>query len=271
LFLHYADLNDPTTLRRIIFKIQPSEIYHLAGQSHVGLSFDIPESTCETTAISTLRLLETIRDMDKKPRFYHASSSEIFGKPLKSPQTEDTPFSPVNPYGCAKMFAHQMVKIYRSSFNIFACNGIAYNHESSRRGENFVTRKICRAAAYIKTGLQGELILGDLNAKRDWGYAPDYVYGMWLCLQHYTADDFLFATGELRSVRDIVYIAFNTLHLNPDKYIKYDPRFTRIQEPCELVGSFKKAEDKLGWRPKKHFEDMIREMTLHELELLEAK
>src|SRR5437016_5531203 len=180
LFLHYAELDETTTLRRILVQVRPQELYHLAGQSHVGLSFEIPEATCEMTAMGTLRLLEMVRDLPELPRIFHPASSEIFGRPRAVPQDEETPFAPVSPYGCAKAFATQMVRIYRQSFGLFASNGIMYNHESPRRGEHFVTRKICRAAAAIKLGLQTELSLGDTSARRDWGHARDYVRGMWL-------------------------------------------------------------------------------------------
>ncbi len=214
LFLHYADLDDLTTTRRVLAKSAPDELYHLAGQSHVGLSFEIPESTCEMTAMGTLRLLEMARDLAKAPRIFHPSSSEIFGRPEQSPQNEDTPMAPVNPYGCAKAFATQMVQIYRRTHGLFACNGIMYNHESPRRGENFVTRKICRAAAAIKLGQEKELLLGDTATRRDWGHARDYVRAMWLTLQQAAADDYVFATGQLHSVQEVVETAFGVVGLN---------------------------------------------------------
>lgn len=269
LLLHYADLDDPTTLRRVLHEVSPDEMYHLAGQSHVGLSFEIPESTCDLTAMGTLRLLEMIRDLASPPRFYQASSSEVFGRPSGSPQNEKTPFDPVTPYGCAKAFATQMVAVYRKSFDLFAVNGIMFNHESPRRGENFVTRKICRAAAEIKAGLRKELTLGDLSAQRDWGYAPDYVRGMWLSLQHETAEDFVFATGVLHSVRDVVETAFGAAGLNWEDCVKKDPRFMRPAEPVALIGDSTKARSLLGWEPKKPFEDFIAEMTQAELAALE--
>lgn len=265
LFLHYADLDDSTTLRRLLVKVAPDEIYHLAGQSHVGLSFEIAESTCEMTAFGTLRLLEIIRDMPQTPKLYHASSSEIFGDPAQVPQDELTPFSPVNPYGCAKAFATQMVSIYRKTFGLFACNGIMYNHESPRRGENFVTRKICRAAASIKLGLEKELVLGDTSAKRDWGDARQYVVGMWLALQHETPEDFVFATGKLHSVQDIVEQAFTVLDLDWRNYLKQDERFLRPAEPTRLVGNPQKARRLLNWQSKTTLQELIREMTLAEL------
>ncbi|HQX53413.1 MAG TPA: GDP-mannose 4,6-dehydratase, partial [Planctomycetaceae bacterium] len=194
LFLHYSDLSDTTTIRRIINNVQPTEFYHLAGQSHVGLSFDIPESTCDLTAMGTLRILEILRDLPKPPRFLHASSREIFGTPAVSPQDETTPINPNSPYGCAKAFATQMTKIYREAHGLFFCNAICYNHESPRRGENFVTRKVTLAAARIMAGLQKSVSLGDLDSARDWGYAKDYVYAMWLMLQQEEPDDYVLAT-----------------------------------------------------------------------------
>ena len=270
LFLHYAELSDPTTVRRIITRVQPDEMYHLAGQSHVGLSFEIPESTCEMTAMGTLRLLEMVRDQSKPVRFFHAASSEIFGKPAQVPQTETTPMAPVNPYGCAKAFATQMVGVYRNSFGMFACNGILYNHESPRRGQNFVTRKICRAAAAIQAGRQKELLLGDTSAKRDWGHARDYVRGMWLTLQQERAEDFIFATGELHTVQEVVEIAFDTVGLNWEKYVRQDARFMRPAESMSLVGDASKARQVLGWRPECSFPDLIREMTHAEIEALRS-
>jgi GDPmannose 4,6-dehydratase len=265
LFLHYADLDDGTTLRRLLTKVSPDEIYHLAGQSHVGLSFDIPESTCEMTGMATLRLLEIIRDLPRTPKLYHASSSEIFGNPRQVPQDEDTPFAPVNPYGCAKAFATQMVRIYRESFGLFACNGITYNHESPRRGENFVTRKICRSAAAIKLGIEKDFALGDLTAERDWGDARDYVRGMWLTLQHSAAEDFVFATGVLHSVQDIVEQAFQEVGFDWKNHLRQDERLMRRAEPHRLVGNPAKARKLLQWNPESSFESLIREMTRAEV------
>jgi GDPmannose 4,6-dehydratase len=270
LFLHYADLDDPTTLRRVLKTSAPDELYHLGGQSHVGLSFEIPESTCEMTAMGTLRLLEMIRDMAKQPRLFHAASSEIFGRPAKSPQDESTPFAPVNPYGCAKAFATQMVAVYRQTYKLFACNGIMYNHESPRRGENFVTRKICRSAAAIKLGLEKELLLGDMTSKRDWGHARDYVRGMWLILQQETADDFVLATGTLHSVQDVVETAFAVVELEWKKFVKHDARFMRPAEPLRLTGNSAKAKKVLKWEPKISFEELIKEMTDAELKRLSS-
>lgn len=268
LFLHYAELDDPTTLRRVLLKVVPDEIYHLAGQSHAGLSFEIPESTCEMTAMGTLRILEMVRDLPNLPRLFHASSSEVFGEPASLPQDEDTPLSPINPYGCAKAFATQMVAIYRRAFGLFACNGIMYNHESPRRGENFVTRKICKAAASIKLGIQKELLLGDTTAKRDWGDARDYVKGMWMTLQAEDPGDYVFATGELHSVADVVDQAFLAVGLDPGAYLRQDPRFMRRTEPCRLVGNASKAKNQLNWAPTTKFRDLITEMTKEELKRL---
>jgi GDPmannose 4,6-dehydratase len=268
LFLHYADLDDPTSMRRTLAKSAPDEVYHLAGQSHVGLSFEIPESTCEMTAMGTLRLLEMLRDLPKAPRFFHAASSEIFGRPAASPQDEETPMAPVNPYGCAKAYARQMVVIYRETHGLFACNGIMYNHESPRRGENFVTRKICRAAASIKLGLQKELVLGDTTAQRDWGHARDYVRGMWMTLQHAKPEDFVFATGKLHTVQDVVETAFSVVQLHWRDCLKQDPRFMRPAEPLHLSGNPAKAKRLLNWEPQTTFTQLITEMTQAEVESL---
>jgi GDPmannose 4,6-dehydratase len=268
LFLHYADLEDPTTLRRVLLKAQPDELYHLAGQSHVGLSFEIPESTCEMTAMATLRLLEMIRDMPNPPRLFHPASSEIFGQPATAPQDEQTPMWPVNPYGCAKAFAARMVTIYRQTFSLFACNGIMYNHESPRRGENFVTRKICKAAASIKLGLQKELELGDTTARRDWGWAPDYVRGMWLALNHSVPEDFVFATGQLHSVQDVVETAFGAMGLDWKNHVKQESRLMRLTEPMGLVGNPAKAHKILGWHPEVQFTELITRMAQSDLEEL---
>ncbi len=270
LFLHYADLDDTTTLRRVLVKGNPSEVYHLAGQSHVGLSFEIPESTCEMTAMGTLRLLEMVRDLPNPPRLFHASSSEIFGQPTEVPQTEETAMRPVSPYGCAKAFATRMVSIYRETFQLFACNGIMYNHESPRRGENFVTRKICRAAAAIKHGQQRNLQLGDTSALRDWGFAPDYVLGMWQALQHDVSGDYVFSTGKLHSVQDVVEAAFAVVGLDWRQHVRRDPLMTRPAEPLRLVGNAAKASDYLGWKPTVSFHEMIELMTQSELASISA-
>ena len=270
LFLHYGDLSDGTTLRRIFAEVRPSEIYHLAGQSHVGLSFDIPESTCEEVGMATLRLLEIARDQPQPLKFYHASSSEIFGSAAESPQTETTPFRPASPYGCAKAFATQLARVYRESYGLFVCNGILYNHESPRRGENFVTRKIARAAARIARGLDQELWLGPLESRRDWGRAQDYVAAMWLMLQQEKPDDYVVATGETHSVRDFVEAAFAVVKLPWDKYVKRNPAFDRPADPVRLVGSPAKIKAALGWQPQGSFNDLVREMVEAELAAIDS-
>src|SRR6266581_4164725 len=257
LFLHYGDLSDATTLRRIVADVQPMELYHLAGQSHVGLSFEIPESTCEEGGMATLRLLEIVRSQPQPLRFYHASSSEIFGNASEIPQTESTPLRPTSPYGCAKAFATQLAQVYRESYGLFVCNGILYNHESPRRGENFVTRKIARAAARIARNLDDELVLGNLESQRDWGRAHDYVQAMWMMLQHKTADDYVVATGETHSVREFVEAAFAVVDLPWEKYVKHDESFDRPTEPARLVGSADKIRRTLGWKPGGTFRQLV--------------
>lgn len=261
LHLHYSDLQDGTSLRRVINRIKPDEFYHLAGQSHPGLSFDIPESTCEEVANATLRLLEIFRDMDTPPRIYHATTSEIFGNVVDHPQNEETARRPTSPYGAAKVFAMNMCEIYRQAHGLFICNGIAYNHESPRRGENFVTMKICSEVAKIKAGLSDGFSLGDTSAQRDWGYAPDYVEAMWLMLQQGESRDFILATGQLHTVQDVVDAAFEAVGLSGEGRVKQDPRFMRPAEPRLLVGNASKAEKLLGWTPKKQFREMISEMV----------
>lgn len=268
LFLHYGDLSDGTTLRRIFAEVEPSEVYHLAGQSHVGLSFEIPESTSEEVGMATLRLLEICRDQKQPLRFYHASSSEIFGAAAESPQNEETPLRPANPYGCAKAFATQLARVYRQSYGLFVCNGILYNHESARRGENFVTRKIARAAARISRGLESELVLGSTSARRDWGHARDYVEAMWMMLQHDQPDDYVVATGVTHSVQDFVEAAFAVVDLPWEKYLKHDPAFERPNEPGQLVGSGEKIRRVLGWKARTPFADLVREMVEAELNAL---
>lgn len=248
--LHYGELNDPTSLRRLLHKVAPAEIYHLAGQSHVGLSFEIPEVTCHENAMATLSLLESLRDLDHPVRMYHAASSEIFGTPKASPQNEDTPFNPVNPYGCAKAFATQMCRVYREAHGLFVCSGIAYNHESPRRGENFVTRKITMAAARIKAGTQKELVLGSLEARRDWGYAKEYVEAMVRMLQQEKPDDFVLATGESHSIGEFLDAAFQRVGLEWHQYVKFDARLVRPKESQLLVGDATKARKQLGWEAK---------------------
>lgn len=265
LFLHYADLHDATTIRRIVGRVQPTELYHLAGQSHVGLSFDIPESTCDVTAMGTLRIMEILRDQPQPPRFLHASSREIFGTPTESPQNELTPVNPNSPYGCAKAFATQMTKIYRESHGLFFCNAICYNHESPRRGENFVTRKVTLAAARIKAGLQKTVSLGDLDAARDWGYAKDYVHAMWLMLQHEEPGDFVLATGQSHTIRDLLEAAFSAVDLNWQDHVQVDDRFRRPADPCQLLGDPTKAEQQLGWQRSVDFRQLIGKMVDHDL------
>src|SRR3984893_10454459 len=270
LFLHYGDLSDGTTLRRIFRDVRPAELYHLAGQSHVGLSFEIPESTCEEAGMATLRLLEIARDQPEPVRFYHASSSEIFGDAVETPQTETTPMLPASPYGCAKAFATQLARVYRQSYGLFVCNGILYNHESPRRGENFVSRKITRGGARIARGMQNELVLGSLESRRDWGRAQDYVRAMWLMLQPEKPDDYVVATGKTHSVRDFVKAAFAVVDLPWDKFVKYDDSFDRPAEPAQLIGCAEKIQRELGWRPTGTFDQLVREMVEADLEQVKA-
>lgn len=265
LFLHYADLDDTTTLRRVLTKIQPDEIYHLAGQSHVGLSFDIPESTCEFTAMGTLRLLEIIRDLNPRPKLLHTSSSEIFGRPISAPQNELTPFNPVTPYGVAKAFATQMVRVYREVHQFFACNAICYNHESPRRGESFVTRKIIKGAVAISQGRQEKLVLGNLDASRDWGYAPEYVAAMWRMLQQHHSADYVLATGQQHTVRDFLDACFTTLGLNYQDHVVVDPKFFRPAEVQNLVGDPSKAQRELNWTAQTNLHQLAQLMITAEL------
>ncbi|RLT22618.1 MAG: GDP-mannose 4,6-dehydratase [Planctomycetota bacterium] len=271
LFLHYADLSDTTTIRRIISKVQPAEFYHLAGQSHVGLSFEIPESTCDLTAMGSLRIMEILRDLPHPPRFLHASSREIFGTPTFSPQDESTPVNPNSPYGCAKAFATQMTRIYREAHGLFFCNAICYNHESPRRGENFVTRKVTLAAARIKMGLQKSVSLGDLDSARDWGYAKDYVQAMWLMLQQESPDDYVIATGESRTIRDLLETAFRHVGLNWQDHVKIDNRFKRPADAHELLGNPEKAVKQLGWKPSITFEQLIHLMVDEDLKAVKSR
>lgn len=261
LFLHYAELDDATTIRRLVTKVQPDEVYHLAGQSHVGASFEIPESTSQFAAMGTLGLLEILRDCDPKPKLLHVSSSEIFGRPDVAPQDENTPLRPATPYGVAKTFATNMVRVYRESFGMFACNAICFNHESPRRGESFVTRKITRSAARIKLGLQTELALGSLDAQRDWGYAPDFANAFHGMLQIDEPTDLVLATGELHTVRDWLDIAFTHLGLDWTRYVHQDPRFLRKADPSQLVGNATKAKQLIQWTPSIQFSEMVIEMV----------
>jgi GDPmannose 4,6-dehydratase len=283
LTLHYSDLTDHTSLRRIIRKIAPDEIYHLAGQSHVGLSFEIPEVTCQENANATLALLEILRDLDQPVRFYHAASSELFGAPATAPQNEATPINPVNPYGCAKAFAAQMCRVYRSAYGLFTVNGIAYNHESPRRGENFVTRKIALGAARIKSGLQKEIVLGNLDATRDWGWAPEYVEAMWRSLQARKAGDYVLATGRACSVREFAIAAFTELGIELTfkgrgksetarrkdtgaVVLRIDPKFYRPVESTTLVGDARLAQEVLGWKARTVGTEVARMMVRADFE-----
>jgi len=270
LFLHYGDLSDGTTLRRIFREVGPTELYHLAGQSHVGLSFELPESTCDEAGMATLRLLEIVRDQAEQVRFYHASSSEIFGNATETPQTENTPMWPASPYGCAKAFATQLVRVYRQSYGLFVCNGILYNHESPRRGENFVTRKIARGAARIARDLDVDLVLGNLESRRDWGRAQDYVRAMWMMLQHEKADDSVVATGETHSVREFVEAAFAVVNLPWEKHVKHDSSFERPAETARLVGCADKIRKTLGWKTAGTFQELVREMVEAEMRMLSS-
>lgn len=270
LFLHYGDMADGTGLRRILEKVQPDEVYHLAAQSHVRVSFDQPEYTADVVATGTLRLLEALRDFirssKKEVRIYHAGSSEMFGS-SPPPQNERTPFRPRSPYAVAKMAAYWYAATYRDAYDMFICNGILFNHESPRRGETFVTRKITRAATRIKLGLQDRLYLGNLDARRDWGYAGDYVEAMWLMLQQERPDDYVVATGESRSVREFLDEAFGLLDLDWRDYVVIDPRYFRPTEVEHLQGDATKAREKLGWRPRVTFKELVRMMVEHDLEL----
>ncbi|MDE5075970.1 MAG: GDP-mannose 4,6-dehydratase [Trichodesmium sp. St15_bin1_1] len=261
LFLHYGDLTDGTTLRRILEAVKPLEIYNLGAQSHVRVSFDSPEYTVNTVGMGALRLLEAIRDYQQRTgievRFYQAGSSEMFGKVQEVPQKETTPFYPRSPYSCAKVYAHWQTINYRESYNLFACNGILFNHESPRRGETFVTRKITCAVAKILAGKQKKLYLGNLDAKRDWGYAKDYVRAMWMMLQQKEADDYVIATNETHSIKEFLEIAFTYVNLNWQDYVEFDPRYLRPTEVDLLIGDCTKAREKLGWKPSVTFTELV--------------
>jgi GDPmannose 4,6-dehydratase len=252
----------------LIGKIQPDEVYNLAAQSHVRVSFDSPEYTTDITATGAVRLLEAIRETGIKPRFYQASSSEMFGKVREIPQTEKTPFYPRSPYGCAKVYAYWITVNYRESYGLHASNGILFNHESPRRGETFVTRKITRAVAHIKAGLQTRLYLGNLDAKRDWGYAKEYVEAMWLMLQQDQSDDYVIATNETHSIREFLDAAFGHVGLDWKKYVEIDPRYYRPAEVEVLIGDYNKAKRKLGWEPATKFADLVRLMVDADIKLL---
>lgn len=267
--LHYGDLSDANTVRRLIYKIEPEEIYNLGAQSHVRVSFDIPEYTANITGLGTLRILEAIKDYEehnkgKKIKFYQASSSEMFGA-ASPPQNEETPFYPRSPYGVAKTFAFYTTKNYREAYGIFAVNGILFNHESPRRGETFVTRKITRGVARILKGLDKKLYLGNLDAKRDWGYAPEYCEAMHLMLQQPTADDYVVGTGESHSVEEFVDLAFKHAGLNWKEYVEIDPRYYRPTEVVHLIADPKKTKEKLNWQPKTKFDELVKIMLKHDL------
>lgn len=272
LFLHYGDLTDGTTLRRIIEDVEPNEIYNLGAQSHVRVSFDSPEYTSDCVGMGALRILEAIRDYQQRTgnevRFYQAGSSEMYGKVLAVPQAEDTPFYPRSPYACAKVFAHWQTVNYRESYDLFACNGILFNHESPRRGETFVTRKITRAVARIVAGTQQKIYMGNLDAKRDWGYAKDYVEAMWLMLQQEKPDDYVVATGETHSVKEFLEIAFGHVNLDWNDYVAFDERYLRPTEVDLLIGNPTKAQQQLNWKTSVTFPELVQKMVDADLQAL---
>ncbi len=277
-FLHYGDVSDSSNLNRLLEKIQPDEIYNLAAQSHVKVSFEVPEYTAEVDALGTLRLLDAIKEVGIKPRFYQASTSELYGKVQEVPQSEQTPFYPRSPYGVAKLYAYWIVVNYREAYNLHASNGILFNHESPRRGENFVTRKITLGATAVKAGLRDCIFVGNLDSKRDWGYAPDYVRAMWMMLQHDTPEDFVIATGETHSVREFIEKTYNCLGMQVDwkgsgaeeigidnktgkAIVKVDPKYYRPTEVDLLLGDPSKAREKLGWKPSVTFDELVEIMV----------
>jgi GDPmannose 4,6-dehydratase len=268
LFLHYGDLSDASGLSLLLSRVRPEEIYNLAAQSHVRVSFDSPEYTTDIGATGTVRLLEALRQCELKPRFYQASSSEMFGKVQEIPQSEKTPFYPRSPYGCAKVYSYWITVNYRESYGLHASNGILFNHESPRRGETFVTRKITRALAHIQAGLQDKLFLGNLDAKRDWGYAKEYVEAMWLMLQQDQPDDYVVATGETHSIREFLDLAFSHVGLSWEKHVEIDPRYYRPAEVDLLIGNASKARRQLGWEPKTKFADLVKLMVEADIRLL---
>ncbi|MET0623316.1 MAG: GDP-mannose 4,6-dehydratase [Pyrinomonadaceae bacterium] len=269
--LVYGDLNDSSSLNTLIRQIRPDEIYNLGAQSHVRVSFDVPEYTGEVTGIGTVRLLEAIREAGIKPKFYQASSSELYGKVVETPQRETTPFYPRSPYACAKAYAYWITVNYRESYGMFACNGILFNHESERRGETFVSRKITRAATRIKLGLQQKLYMGNIDAQRDWGHARDYVEAMWLMMQAEEPDDYVIATGEARSVKEFLEEAFGLLDLDWREHVEIDPRYFRPAEVDLLLGDATKARTILGWEPKVSFKELVRVMVESDLRLAERE
>jgi GDPmannose 4,6-dehydratase len=288
MFLHYGDVTDTSNLNRLLEKIEPDEIYNLAAQSHVKVSFEIPEYTAEVDAIGTLRFLDAIRETGLRTRFYQASTSELFGKVQEIPQSEKTPFYPRSPYGVAKLYGYWIIINYREAYGLFACNGILFNHESPRRGETFVTRKITLAAARIKLGLQDKLTIGNLHAKRDWGYAPEYCDGMWRMLQQQKPDDFVLATGETHSVKEFIDSVFSELEMDLDwkgeneneagmlkkegrVCVEVDPRYYRPTEVELLIGNPAKAKEKLGWIPKTTFKDLAKMMARADFEKVKKR
>ena len=271
LFLHYGDLGDSSNLMRIVHEIDPDEVYNLAAQSHVRVSFDSPEFTGDVDALGTMRLLEAIRLTGVKTRFYQASTSELYGKVQEVPQKETTPFYPRSPYGVAKLYSFWAVKNYREAYGMHASNGILFNHESPRRGETFVTRKITRAASRIKLGLQQELFMGNVNALRDWGFAGDYVDGMWRILQQDAPDDYVLATGEMHSVKEFLAEAFSYVGLDWEKYTRHDSRYERPSEVEQLLGDPSKAKRVLGWEPKVTFKGLVKMMMDSDLKLAEKE
>jgi GDPmannose 4,6-dehydratase len=271
LFLHYGDLSDATNLSKLLHQIRPDEVYNLGAQSHVKVSFDMPEYTGDITGIGAVRLLDAIHEMGLPCRFYQASSSEMYGKVREIPQKETTPFHPRSPYACAKVYAYWTAVNFREAYGVFACNGILFNHESPRRGETFVTRKITKAIAAIEAGLQDKLFLGNLETSRDWGYAPEYVEAMWQMLQQDEPDDFVIATGETHTVREFLDEAFAYAKLDTKKYVETDPRYFRPSEVDYLIGDSTKARKKFGWAPKTTFHDLVRIMVDADREQLRRK
>lgn len=265
MFLHYGDLSDSSNLSRLLEKIQPDEIYNLAAQSHVRVSFDMPEYTADVVGLGTIRILDAIKETHIKTKFYQASTSELYGKVVETPQTEKTPFYPRSPYACAKLYSYWITVNYRESYDMYACNGILFNHESPRRGETFVTKKITHAIAKILKKEQDKLYLGNLDAKRDWGYAKDYVEAMWLMLQQEKADDYVIATGETHSVKEFLDEAFGLVGLDWKKYVEIDPRYYRPAEVDLLLGDPTKAKEKLGWKPKTTFKELVKIMLEYDL------
>ena len=270
-FLHYSDLLDPSSLNQLIQKIQPDEIYNLAAQSHVAVSFKNPVFSTQTGTLGPLSILEAVKNSDKDIKFYQASSSEMFGGIDSQKLSEDSKFIPKSPYAASKVFAHQINKIYRESYSIFGVNGILFNHESPQRGETFVTRKITRALGRIYHGLQTKLTLGNLDAYRDWGFAGDYVKGMWMMMNHHKADDWVLATGESHSVREFLEIAFNQVNLNYEEYVLSSEKYQRPNEVNHLLGDYSKAKEELGWEPETSFEELVKIMLEHDLKLAEQE